>query len=366
MKKVGILTFHRAKNYGAILQAYALKETLCNMNCSTSIINYVSPLMLYGRKYNFIPKQIKLFLQFLKKIKSLNTLKTYYNFNKFRKLFFNEIKLRNIKFDKQFDLFITGSDQVFNPRITGFDKNYFLDFVQDKNKCFSYAASFGLSYKDLTDVEKNFIKENLKSFRMLSLREREGVDIVNKLLEIKTEVHIDPSLLLNRQDWLKISKIPKEDNFAILFLLEQNEKLVNFAYNLAKSKNIDLIYFNPYNKKINIKTKIVNPSPQEWLGYMLKAKYILTNSFHGLCFSINFNKQFFVDFTSNNKFNSRLENLLNLLDLKDRLIDNIETNYDKTMDWSNVNIIIEKERAKSVLYLKSIIFDGENNEEIKY
>ena len=89
---------------------------------------------------------------------------------------------------------------------------------------------------------------------------------------------------------------------------------------------------------------------------MLKAKYVVTNSFHGLCFSINFNKQFFVDFLPQNfSVNSRLENLLDITNLKDRLIYNIETNYGKSIDWDSINKIIEQEREKSLNYLQSIV-----------
>lgn len=362
MKKIGILTFHRAKSYGAVLQAYALKQVLCKLNCSVSIIDYTCYVMRFGWRFNFLPGKIKLFIRFLKNFKSINSIKTYFNFNNFVNNFFvnKNTKQKNIeqlyKLNENFDLFITGSDQVFNPRLTGFDKNYFLDFVKDKNKCFSYAASFGLTYDILTDEEKIFIKQNLQNFKYLSLREKQGAYIVNKLSNVKTEVNLDPTLLLNKQDWSKISEKPKEDNFVVLYLLESDEKIVKFAYDLAKTKKMKLICFNLYNEKINMKMEIVNPTPQEWLGYMLNAKYIVTNSFHGITFSINFNKAFFVDFlTKNTVVSSRVENLLDLTGLRNRLIDNIGTDYDKAIDWTDINKIIEQGRDKSITYLKKVL-----------
>ncbi len=102
--------------------------------------------------------------------------------------------------------------------------------------------------------------------------------------------------------------------------------------------------------------KTICPTPEELLGYFLNAKYIVTNSFHGLCFSINFNKQFFIDLLSNNwPVNSRIDSLLDLTNLRDRLIDNIETDYDKPINWDSINKIIEEEKEKSLDYLKSIV-----------
>lgn len=363
MKKIGILTFHRANNYGALLQIYALKSFLRKINSNVFIINYLCDRI--ENYYKIFPKSlfkfniknlIKIFKRFL-----FLPLIVYFNF-KFKK--FKEVYLIDTlpftcnsisSIENEYDIFITGSDQVFNPQLTGFDKNYFLDFVKDKNKCFSYAASFGLSYENLIDKEKTFIEQNLKNFKYLSLREKQGAEIVNKLSQIKTEVHIDPTLLLNEQDWLKISKIPKEKEFILVYLMNNNEKIMKYANELAKNKNLKIKIITLKFRELILNKNTFMPSPQKWLGYFLKAKYIVTNSFHGLCFSINFNKQFFVDFVPTNKRNSRFKNLLELTNLRERLIDNIGTNYDKQIDWNNINKIIEKEREKSLNYLKNII-----------
>ena len=361
MKKIGILTFHRANNYGAVLQSYALKNVLINLKTQTQIINYLCPYMVYVIKYNFIPNKIKLLLQFLMTCTKYNRLKLYLNFKFFQIKFLNDTKIFSnksiYKSNKKFDLFIAGSDQIFSLRLTGFDKNYFLDFVRDKNKCFSYAASFGLKFEDLTEKEKLFIKNNLKNFKFLSLREQQGLNIVNKLSNIKNDVHIDPTLLLNKKDWFKIMDIPKEENFILVYLIHSDKKIIDYINCLSVQKNLKVYYISLEsindNDFINIRI-----TPQKFLGYFLKAKYVVTNSFHGLAFSINFNKQFFVDLsykTANT--NSRLENLLNLTKLKERLIDNIGTDYDKPINWDSVNKIIEKEREKSINYLKKIIND---------
>lgn len=360
MKKIGILTFHRTNNYGALLQAYALKFSLQNFKTETKIINYLSPKIEKDYKFFSGKKTIKWFIKICIKIFFLPKIIINNNkFNDFRKKYLIDTEqltpITINRIEKEYDAFITGSDQVFNPRLTGFDKIYFLDFVKDKNKCFSYAASFGLNYENLTDKEKIFIKQNLKNFKCLSLREKQGVDIVSKLSNIKTDVHIDPTLLLDKQDWLKIAKVPKENDFVLVYLMNNNEKIINFTKELSKIKNLKIINISSnFINKTGIKTICV--TPEQWINYFINAKYVITNSFHGLAFSVNFNKQFFVDFLPN-KFpvNSRLENLLNLTNLKDRLIDNIGTDYDKPINWNSVNKIIEIEREKSINYLKEIV-----------
>ncbi len=363
MKKIGLLTFQNADNYGAMLQAYALKNVLQKVGCTAHILNYYNPKL--QKEYKGIPifkKNIKDLIYPLKLLLfPILRLFISVKFKNFRKkylldtppIYSNIIK----NYNKEYDAFICGRDQVFNPRITNFDKNYFLDFVQDKNKCFSYAASFGLSYEKLTDKEKLFIKSNLQNFRCLSLREKQGVDIVSKLSNIKTEVHIDPTFLLNKNQWKNISIKQKYTNYILLYFMRSDIELFNFAKNLSSKTGYKLIFISHgISFKKNINAVYIKPNPSEWISLFLNAKYIITNSFHGLCFCINFNKQFFVGLShKTSKTSSRLENLLDLMNLRDRVIDNVGSDYNKSIDWDNVNKIIDKEREKSMNYLKEII-----------
>lgn len=361
MKRIGIITFQNADNYGAVLQAYALKETLKNIGCYVDILNYYNSKL--QKEYKGIPsfkKNIKDLIYPVKLVLfPILRLFVATRFKSFRKKYLLDtppIYPNTIKnYNKDYDAFICGSDQIFNPRITGFDKNYFLDFVQNKNKSFSYAASFGLSYENLTDKEKLFIKQNLQNFKHLSLREQQGIDIVNKLSNIKSEFYIDPTLLLNKKQWEKFYIKPKNVNYVLLYFMHTDVKLINLAKNLSNKTGCRLVFISHgISFKKNINAVYIKPTPSEWISLFLNAKYIITNSFHGLCFSINFNKAFFINLQNNVKINSRIENLLDLTNLKDRLINNIGTDYDKLIDWNNVNKIIEQERKKSFNYLKEI------------
>lgn len=367
MKKIGILTFHRANNYGALLQAYALKKVLSNY-CISQIINYKS--LAIEDSYRFcsninkigivwiIKKLIK--LCFLPIILIIND-----KYGQFRKKFLEDtkaFKLKNIReCDSDFDVFITGSDQVFNPSITRRDSTYFLDFVTNRKKCYSYAASFGRS--DFNKEEKNWIAENLKQFAVVSVREETGGNIVSNLSKANPIVHIDPTLLLKKNEWTEIAKYPKKESYVLLYTMAFNNKIVSYAANLAKQKKIKLyVIFTSIDLKNRIKTPglAITPTPQEWLGLFLNADYVVTNSFHGLAFSVNFNKPFFVDLlTAKDAPNSRLMNFLELTHLQNRLIDNIQEEYDQPIAWDNVNNILEKERERSLEYLRKIAKSNE-------
>lgn len=360
-KTAGIMTFHRADNYGALLQGYALKRVLKSLGANASIINYLCPEIektysFFSQTENFgikwlIRKAVKIF--FIPAIMNIRR-----KFRGFRNEYLcdtEEYTPETIK-NADFDIYISGSDQVFNPRITGFDKNYFLDFAKDKSRCFSYSASFGLEYAELTDREKEFFRDSLKNFSRISIREKEGLAIAEKTCpEKESLLCLDPSLLLGRQEWEELAEIPKEKDFVLLYLMNYDGKIINYAKALAKAKNLPLIMIS---HKLDLKKRPgiikITPAPQQFLGYFLNAKYIVTNSFHGAALSVLFNKAFFTDMSESRKTNPRLMNFLELMGLKGRLIDNIGTNYDAPADWDAANAVLAEERAKSLAYLKEI------------
>lgn len=363
MKKIGILTFHKADNYGALLQAYALKTVLNNMGNNVHIINYFCPKLQKDYKIiNFgdhscisvLKQMIKLaFFPFSIYIRS--------RFSSFRKQYLTNGKPfypdTIASLSNYYDIFIAGSDQVFNPHITGFDPNYFLAFNKCKNKNFSYSASFGIEQENLSNKEKNFLKTNLLNFKRLSVRERQGQKIINALINnCDCEVSLDPTLLLTKKEWEKIATSPKQKKYILLYLMYKDHNIISFAKHLAKKTKCKLIFISP---ALDIKNRVpachVYPTPQEWLGYFLNAKYVVTNSFHGLAFSINFNKDFFVDLLPPpSKVNSRLENLLDLTGLRGRLISAGADLNTPAPDWAEVNAKLAAEKEKSLSYLRSI------------
>lgn len=361
--KVGILTFHKAVNYGAILQAYALHKALENEQIDNEIVDYTNNKIDNNYKL-FTHKSMKRFISDI--CYSYIKIKKKRKFNCFMR---EHIKLSKEcksyedlkKIDNEYDAFITGSDQVWNYKHTGMDKGYFLNFTSENRKKNSYAASFGID--EIPKEQKEEYYEMLKDFNNISVRENGGKKIIKDLLQKECSVNIDPSFLIPKEEWRRILKKPKEKDYILIFVMQKNKTIFEFAEKLAKEKNLEIIYISDsFKKRIKGKYKYTL-SPTEWLGYFFNAKYIITNSFHGLAFSLILNKNFFVELQKPPATgNARLEQLIELFKVQDRkIINGRNENINSDINWGYINNIIESEKNKSLLYLEAIINGGKND-----
>ncbi|MEG1442385.1 MAG: polysaccharide pyruvyl transferase family protein, partial [Oscillospiraceae bacterium] len=190
---------------------------------------------------------------YIKNIKNLISSSLYYFINRIKHRKFVRFSKKNIsltqaintpdKIEKFYDLFVCGSDQVWNYKITNFDKTYFLDFVKDNKKKASYAASFGLS-----EIPNEYILEYshlLKSFSHLSVRENEGAKIISDLTGTNCETVLDPTLLLSADKWLTLTKEKTEKKpYILIYLMSKSEKLIDFAYKLSIKTGMKVIYIS--------------------------------------------------------------------------------------------------------------------------
>ena len=196
----------------------------------------------------------------------------------------------------------------------------------------------------------------LNKFNVISVRENKAKEILEKLIKNRDiRVDIDPTLLLNKNEWEKIAIKPKEKDYIIMYLMHKNKSTFEFAKKLAKETNCKIIFIaDTVKRRIKAKYKY-SVSPEEWLGYFLNAKYVITNSFHGLAFSINMNKNFFVEMQNiTSTGNSRLEQLLDIFGLQDRVITNDCKNLKAEIDWKNINLKLKKYKENSLKYIKEI------------
>lgn len=362
--KIGVITFHRAINFGAVLQTYALNKYFYNLKMDSEVIDYhceyiedfYNPVKLKEKKTFYKHCKELIYSPFL-----------YYKRFKFRRFVSRNVRLSEnavkksqlVEITNKYDYFITGSDQVWNFKWTEFDKAYFLDFVVDTKKKNSFAASFGFS--EIPLEYKQEYKELLSSFNQMSVREKEGQLIVKELLEKEIDLLPDPTCLLTVEEWKEVAKNPKKDNYILLYSLENSKSILEFTENLAKKTGCEIIYINDgFKKKINA-TYARFLSPQQFVGLFLNAKYIVTNSFHGTMYSIIFNKNFFVELQhSSTAPNSRLTNVLEFYNLMDRLIiEGKNHKINETIDYSSINKKLARERVKAEQYLKKMI--GDNN-----
>lgn len=358
--KIGILTFHRALNYGALLQAYALQETLANRGNQAEIIDYqCEPL----EKPYYYPsfserKSLKDKLKFI--IQGKNELGRRERFEAFRKKWLHlsqpyDEKTVSAAADR-YDRFVTGSDQVFNYKAHDFDRTFFLDFVKDPKKKYSYAASFGLSR--IPEEYAEAYCGLLSSFARCSVREKQGVEILKALGINGGRIDLDPTFLLTKDQWIqKFDLQKKQENYIFAYYFELTPSLKAFVEKLAKETGLKVKYLgcafrNPFACRCE---SIPQADPVDFVDAVYNAKYVVTNSFHGTAFSINFNKTFFVELLQTGaSVNSRLTNILSITGLENRILaDSGSMQPDTGIAWNVVNDKIKTMREDSIAFIRS-------------
>jgi hypothetical protein len=363
--RYGILTFHRALNFGALLQTYGLQKAIEKFGEESEVIDYRCRYLenhydqfLYLKKLQF---RVLLY-HLLKNQISIPNKKAFRIFTEkyiisSREIYEQPNELQNI--DYNYKSLIVGSDQIWNYNQTNFDKSYFLDFVIDRRKKNAYAASFGFEFLPL-NYESEY-KKLLNSFNNLSVRESHGAEIIKKLLGVEVPVVLDPTMLLTKDEWSSISvESTNKENYILIYLLAESESIFQAAQNLSRKTGYKVVYINDKIIKRKKLKNIISIGPCEWLGLIKNAKYLFTNSFHGVAFAINFGIDFFVELLPPpSKVNSRLLNILNLFDLNNRLIKQSDVNnlILSDIDHTKVDRLLEWERLNSLHYLENVIKD---------
>ena len=343
--KTAILTFQDAENYGAALQAFALKKT-CEIFSNVEVLNYYNPYFHRLIRENKLKILIK---KFINKNKDKNKIMKFKNFQKdyivgqMKLLYKDDLK----KIDGNYDYFITGSDQVWNLECSGNDTSYFLDFVKISKKV-SYAASFGAS-----SCSNQIVESMLKDYYRISVRETSGQKIIKQILGVDVPVVLDPTLLLDRNDWADIFNLNFREDYVLVYEVLTGDSLFEQAKDFAKEKGLELICITSSNRIRFGATIIKDAGPIEWLELFAGARYVFTNSFHGLAFSLNFNKQFFVELLPPPaKTNTRIIELLKKTNLVCR--DSSKANKLDNIDYKIINSILNKEKNTSLNYLNSL------------
>lgn len=257
----------------------------------------------------------------------------------------------------QYDYIIVGSDQIWNPHLLWFeqDDTYFLDFCKDSEKKISYAASIGLP--DFPEKDKPRIEKYLADFKYMSVRETLAQDIIEKLIGRRPELVVDPTLLLNKNQWEEIAVTPRVNkNYIFLYLRDRNVELASYARAMAKAEGLKIVEYHSHLRKMIWNDKLLYfLEPREWLGWLLNAKYVFTDSFHGSIFCINCNKQFFVKI-SYAPLSSRIYNVLEKYGMQSRLIENEREMFSKNdIDFSRSNSLLVHDRARSLEWLKNAL-----------
>lgn len=362
--KIGIITFNRALNFGAVLQAYALQESIKKYSNSVFIIDYKCKNIerTYSVSSNIniksLTKFVKSIITFFPKVLSL--FKKRKKYNNFIDMYLNIYKLNKNNINEisdDLDIFITGSDQVWNYNITGDDDTYFLAFLKNTLKKYSYAASFG--QEKYFKKYKDKIFKNTSDFNIISLREPICMEQL-KAAGHNVRIDLDPSLLLDRNEWKKIIRNDNNnEEYLLVYYVAAPDDLLSHANEFAKKEHLKVYCITE-----SYKTKLLYPNfiikygcgPIDFISLVKNAKYVFTTSFHGTAFSILFHKNFYAEINNKDGYNYRVANILNLLGLmKCADYNNIANGRLLTEDeWLEVDKKLDSLRKNSLDYLKSI------------
>lgn len=350
---IGLMTTWFARNYGAIFTAYALYAKLEELGYTVLMLH--KPLELWDRDY-FSTEKNTIAIDFGKK---------HYNVSKEYSIYEGDRHLALL--NNHCDIFMTGSDQLWNPKIYAKRFYYFMDFVDDKRKKIAYATSIGASKFEGEESEKPKISYLLSRFDDISVREQEAVEVCVKEYDVEATQVIDPVFLLDKSYYeemvnrVEVSKGEKKE-YIFAYILDGNlekkkiiDKIVE-KYNLPIVCSYDIEWPQISRDILNYPDAQIS-TPEEWLWYIKNAKLILTDSFHGACFSIIFNKEFLC-FGNKLRGINRFKELFSMLGIQKRLItqdDNQERIIlkflDKKINYKRVNYYIEKERERSQKWL---------------
>ncbi|HIZ04999.1 MAG TPA: polysaccharide pyruvyl transferase family protein [Candidatus Phocaeicola gallistercoris] len=353
-KRVGVITLPFTPNYGWLLQVYALQRMLEKLG--------YEPILIY-RKWDKT-KQNSGIINALKRWIYYHVLcrKLYIFFEKnfFKTKLYRDVEcLKSVVDDYKLDAVIVGSDQVWrfeNTRGAGY--NFFLDFVVSENVSrIAYAASFGVDCWTGTVDELYTVRQLLKRFKAVSVRETTGVTLCRDVLNVKALLVLDPTLLLTSIDYnslIRKNSLKSQETLSTYILdpSVEKDKLIN---NIALKKHLCVKSLYIDNRKGKIHTY---SSLQYWLSGIRDAEYVVVDSFHGMVFSIIFKKNFLV-LANKHRGLTRFESLLMMLGLKDRLvydIDNIDYNIiNQNIDYAKVDKLLEQQRNLSINFLRTNI-----------
>lgn len=358
--KIGILTFHCAHNYGAVLQCYALKTSLTNLGFYAEVIDYrpqylIEPYKIFNLSRFISRNPERLVKRSIKEILTIGKRPSRYKkFDDFINSYIKPDKTKCIS-DK-YDIYIMGSDQIWNPKITnGFDPVFFgyFPFQKSNKKYISYAAS--METQHLSSEQINYFTHALRNFDSISVREECLNNLLQPLTDSKIYTVIDPTLLLSQTVWEKICIKPQiSKKYVLVYQVRENRQTQETALYIAKQLDSEVINLCAYPKWKSNKNIIQDASPCEFLGWIKYAQCIITTSFHGTAFSLIFNKPFYC-IKLNDKSDSRSESILKKTGLEDRFIEVGSKVKFTPINYTISNDRILEMRNESISFLKNSI-----------
>lgn len=377
--KVALLSFVENLNYGGSLQAYALEKAIesrySDIQCEYIRYHknqFAATVKWMARKITSkisnsddtpswtIKEYMGIVWDSVSQAASKKGRNNINLFNEFWKLsnYSESFSKKQLKKQDHYDLYIVGSDQVWNCGRLDLDTTYLLDFVKDDEKKASYAPSFAL--KKIPNKYYSKYHQLWSRFKWLSCREKSGADIISACTGREVIDVLDPVFLLSKKQWEEVERTPHNISIDARFLL---------LYTLADDKDY-MPYLEKFLQKNHLKlisisgdiTKFDMTGPAEWLWYFHNAEYVVTDSFHGTAFSVIFERQFYSFIPHEQFFKSssdRIVDLLNMLGLQKRVVRNRSELFSlPSIDYKEVQKSLNTKKKKSFEYLDRVIING--------
>lgn len=368
--KAAIITYHRALNYGSVLQSYALNHYLRKIGIESYTIDYSSE----GQRntYTFYEKGHSV----MTLVRNLHTFLFRKSLGKKRARFSDFISqkipligteiFRDKNLQENIDFFICGSDQIWNGNTVDFTSHYLLDFVSEDHKCNSYAPSIGTLQQ--TDKTKMLFKQHLLRYNNISVREKSGAEYLSNILGRKVETVLDPVFLLDSDEWKTLAEeVPAiTEKYILCYYIGDVKGMRSFAHKLAKHFGCKMyvILINLRDRLDMHNIPLYEAGPKEFVNLINNAYCVCTNSFHAMSFSIILKKDFWAFVNDKNIVSTqahpqtRLLDLAESLGLTDRILDSSScssVDVDKKIDYALVSQKLEALKEKSKRYIDNIV-----------
>lgn len=318
--RIGILTFFETDNYGTVLQAYSLQKYLENCGHTVEFIHIYRD-MIGGKNAQITPNfnvREKIRIKISTFLHRKDNLSKHIKFTEFRKnlrvteKFYSMRDLSDYDWN-DYDLYISGGDQIWNPNHKTFSYNYMFSFLPNDKKRISYASSFGQHISFNQEIKNNFYNY-LSKYSALSVRESSGKDII-EMIGLKCRQVMDPVFLI-KDEWLKAKRnISGRSKYCVVYAISEYERSIDFEIKEFARKNklkIVVLPENRHNHLSNYKKKF-DLSPDEFIELIANSNAVFTNSFHGAAFAILFNRQLFILPCKNEREQNRQIRLTELL-----------------------------------------------------
>jgi len=369
-EKIGIATVTTGLNYGTSLQAFSTKNILSKLGYKAELIKIKGSFIkgrdirlnkmfiMFFRSFLYKKNLFKLFVRGKKKSVSKETKKRFFEFNE-QYLFPQSYTWRSLKkvgLDEDYKAFLCGSDQVWNGTTLYPDPLYYLEFAPE-HKRIAFSPSFGCS--EIPKYNKKIIANKISKFSAISTREEVGCEIVKDLTGKQVISLVDPTLMIDKKEWCRLfslnERIITSPYILVYFLDEPTSKAKEYIRKLKEHFSIEIIGI-PYDFINNISDKTIDSGPEEFLNLVYNAEYVVTDSFHGTAFALNFDVSFTTfdrNYGKHINQSSRITSLLNKVDRINRFepssIQLDDENYD------SIHAFLNKERSKAINYLTKSI-----------